>query len=389
MNYDNIKYSGCFFSESKYINNHYEKYGERKYMSVFDTLDCKLSRYFGYYTSNLTSPPIISILIMGIFSFGLAILMMIPVLLVFVSLLFFVVRAGYLFMVNSLALTILLFLSPLFIPLVLFEKTRPWFKSWLVKIMQYTLSPLFLFMSLSMFLTVFDKYYVGEALFMGNREPIRDIYCGKICKVGEGMFFYIGGTTTEVSDQERECATAKGKVIDLIHESPLCLMTRAPDLQIDTGITVLNLILEDFAGLPGLAIQMTNFFLMFSNLIFLLALIFIFEEMTTYVSGITSAMFSYENIGFKGIDAGASGLPALKDVMSAVASAGAKVANFTKAPGMNLVRRGKDAAMGKIKEKLRGGGQKDDGGGGGGQNDSGGGGGGQNDSGGGGGGDGK
>ncbi|MDR1495009.1 MAG: type IV secretion system protein [Rickettsiales bacterium] len=333
MHYDNPKYSGCHFSESKYINNYFSSYGERQYMSVFDTLDCKLSRYFGYYTNNVANPPILAILIMGVFSFGLAILMIIPILLVFVALFFFVIRAAYIFIVNSLTITILLFLSPIFIPLVLFERTKTWFSSWLVRIMQHVMSPLFLFMSLSLFFTVFDKYYVGDAIFKGNREPIRDVYCGKICKVNEGKFFYIGGNEEEISTQEQECALARGKVINLVEESALCLMTRGSENQVDTNISILNLIIRGFTGVPGLAIQVANFFQMFSTIIFLLVLIFIFEQMNAYINGMTSALFSYNNIGFKGIDAGASGLPGLKEVMSTVASAGAKLANATKEPG--------------------------------------------------------
>jgi hypothetical protein len=333
MNYDNPKYSGCYFSDSKYINNHFSSYGDRQYISVFDTMDCKLSRYFGYYTNNLTSPPIIAILIMGVCSLGLAILMMIPVLLIFLSLLFFIIRVSYIFIVNSLTIVILLFLSPIFIPLALFERTKSAFTKWLVGIAQNIMSPLFLFMALSLFFSVFDKYYVGEALFVGTREPIRDVYCGKICKVSESKFFYVGGDKDTVKKQEEECAQVRGNVINLIEDSPLCLMVRAPDLEVDTPISILNMILGGFAGLPGLAIQVANFFQMFSNIIFLLVLIFIFEQMTAYISAMTSALFAYETVGFKGIDNNAEGLPSLKDITTKVASAGAQLANKTKDVG--------------------------------------------------------
>lgn len=103
--YDNPKYSGCFFFDALYINNKYDDYKDRKYLAVFDTFDCKLSRYFGYYSDNIGNPPIISIFIMGIFTAGLSILVMLPFALLFISILFFIIRVAYIFVVNSLTIT--------------------------------------------------------------------------------------------------------------------------------------------------------------------------------------------------------------------------------------------------------------------------------------------
>ena len=46
-------------------------------------------------------------------------------------------------------------------------------------------------MSLSLFILIFDKYFIDDAVFYGTREPIRDVYCGKICKISESNFYYI------------------------------------------------------------------------------------------------------------------------------------------------------------------------------------------------------
>jgi type IV secretory pathway VirB6-like protein len=342
MDYTNLKYSGCYFFKNKHINNNYDAYGDRQYVSVFDTLDCKLSRYFGYYTNNMTNPPILALLIMGVFSFGLAILMILPVFLIFLSLFFFIIRAAYIFIVNSLTITILLFLSPIFIPLVLFEKTKSMFSNWLVRLAQNVMSPLFLFMSLSLFFAIFDKYYIGDAKFKGTREPIRDVYCGELCKISETNFFSIVGDDTEKNIQKQTCNEAKGKVIDLIKESPICMVSRAPDFQTTTSSTLVNFILKEFGGFPGFAIQIANFFLMFSDIIFMLVLIFIFEELNTYISEMTSNLFSYNSVGFKGIDSGVDGLPKLKEVMKTAASGAAKLANATKEPGKAMVNKARN-----------------------------------------------
>lgn len=332
-NYDNPKYSGCFFFDGLYVNNKYDTYGDRKYLAVFDTFDCKVSRYFGYYSNNITNPPIISMFLMGIFSAGLSILTMLPFILLFVSILFFVVRVAYVFIVNSLTITILLFMTPIFIPMILFERTKGFFQSWLKKILQNVMSPLFTFMALSLFFIIFDKYFIADAIFYGENEPIRSVYCDTICKISESNYFHIDPGST---DQKQLCNESKGKVINLKRRAPICAV-QDHGVSNKTGIGLIDFIIEDFPGLPGLpkfsdiADQIEGFFYMFFDLIFLLILIFIFEQFVSYVTAMTGSIFSSDGTNpAKGIDDDASGLPSLQNVNQVVATSGAKMANKSK-----------------------------------------------------------
>ncbi|MDR1499137.1 MAG: type IV secretion system protein, partial [Rickettsiales bacterium] len=196
-NYTNLKYSGCYFLENNHIPNNYETYGPRKYLAVFDTLDCKLSRYFGYYTQSMSNPPIVSLLVAGVISCGILILIILPLVLLFVSLLYFSVRVLFTFIAATMTLSILLFVSPIFIPLYLFERTKQMFDGWIKAIIKNTFIPLFLIMGTFLFFVVFDKIFVGDAVFYGEREPIRDVYCGKICKPKNGGFFFISKNATD------------------------------------------------------------------------------------------------------------------------------------------------------------------------------------------------
>ncbi len=337
-NYDNPKYSGCFFFDSIYINNKYSDYKDRKYIAVFDTFDCKISRYFGYYTNSIGHPPIISIFIMGIFSAGFSILVMMPFILLFISLLFFAVRVAYIFVVNSLTITILLFMAPIFIPMILFERTKGFFSTWLRKLAYNVMSPLFIFMSLSLFFVIFDKYYIADAMFYGQNEPIRSVYCGTICKISETNYFNVD---TSSQTQKESCSESKGTIINLRRKAPICA-TQDPGISNKTGITILDFLIENFPGLPGLAnadgyvgaaYQIESFFTMFFNLIFLLILVFIFEQFISYVISMAGVIFSSDESGNMpggGIDDNASGLPSLQKVNSTVASIGARAANSAK-----------------------------------------------------------
>ncbi|GHU26191.1 hypothetical protein FACS1894152_0280 [Bacilli bacterium] len=354
-----VKYSGCYFSKHTLINNNFDRYGDRQYLAVFDTLDCKISRYFGYYTARIDNPPIVAIFIAGIFTFGLAILMILPFILMFVALLFFAIKASYMFISSSLTITILLFLSPILIPMMLFERTKGFFDKWIKQIIINVMSPLFLFMSLSLFFVVFDKYYVADAIFKGKREPIRDVFCGEICKIGTRVW-YIGGKRADKEKARGTCTASRGEVINLKLKAPICVTQHGSDVQVDTGIGIINFLVKDFAGLPGLRLQMAGFFTMFIDIIFLLILIFIFDQLGEYVN-----KMSEQIVGGKGIDDG-SGLPSLGDVMGAVASVGAYMANLAKDNTKDLPNKAK-----RIKNWVTGGGSGGGGGGGGGGGDKG------------------
>jgi hypothetical protein len=329
ISYDSHKYSGCYFFKNDLIANNYESYGDRKYLSVFDTLDCKLSRYFGFYTENIENPPIISMFILGIFTVGLAIIMVIPFILIFVSLLFFAIRVSYLFIVESLTITILLLLAPIFIPLALFEKTKESFKKWMYKIVQSILSPMFLFMSLGLFFVIFDKYYVGEARFYGTKEPIRNIFCGEICKFEGNNVNYITGNFNSKRNKRKTCTESGGKVVNILYSSPICV-TQASNNTAKTGIGIIDFLLKDFMGIPKLAVQMALLFPLFPELLFILVLIFIFEQFVSYANSMTEVIFSYEGQNYKGIDSKAEGLPSLQDVIGAVVGVMASMANTAK-----------------------------------------------------------
>ncbi len=347
-NYDNPKYGGCFFFDALYINNKYDDYKDRKYLAVFDTFDCKLSRYFGYYSDNIGNPPIISIFIMGIFMAGLSILVMLPFALLFISILFFIIRVAYIFVVNSLTITILLFMTPIFVPMILFDRTKGFFQNWLKKILQNIMSPLFIFMALSLFLTVFDKYFVSNAIFYGENEPIRGVYCDTICRISENNYFHLD---PEKNEQRESCNESKGKIIDLKKNAPICAV-QDPGVSNKTGVGLIDFIIEDFPGLPGLpnfsglTDQIEGFFNMFFDLIFLLILIFIFEQFISYVNAMTGAIFSPDGSGGGAMN-DTSGLPSLQDVTQIVASSGVKLANSSS----NVVKNTSEMVYDKFKKR--------------------------------------
>ena len=283
--YNNPSYPGCYFFQHDEIPNNYDKYGNKSYLAVFDTLDCKISRYFGYSGNDLLlTPPIVSLFIAGFFTLGFAVLTIIPFLLIMIAIFFIAVKIAYQFIYFSLELTLLLFFAPIMIPLFMLKQTKGFFDNWIKNIVSSIFKPMFTIISTMLFLIIFDKYFIGDAKFYGIKEPIRDVYCGKICKINDNDFYYIpeGSDTTEAN---RTCIDeSKGKLIDLSKESLICA-SMFKNKTTNANTNFFDAVISGFAGFPTLVSDSLDFFNMFSNLIFLLIIIFIFNKFISDTSG--------------------------------------------------------------------------------------------------------
>ena len=61
------------------------------------------------------------------------------------------------------AIALLLFISPIFIPMVLFGYTKGFFQSWVKELMSVSMYPVVLFGFISVMLSTFDVFYYGDA----------------------------------------------------------------------------------------------------------------------------------------------------------------------------------------------------------------------------------
>ena len=322
--YTNANYPGCYFFEHDEIPNNYENYGDKSYLAIFDTLDCKLSRYFGYTANDLISaPPIVSLFIAGVFSLGFSILTIIPFIIIATAVTFFFIKIAYQFIFVSLKLTIMLFMAPIMVPLVLLKQTDGIFKRWVENIISTLFEPMFLILSTMLFIIVFDKYFIGDAKFYGTNEPIRDLYCGKICKITDTNFYYIperDNDTDIIADNNGCINEAKGKIIELDKESPICVSLFQNKIG-NSSATLVDMFIDGFVGFPSIIEGSFDSFTMFSNLLFLLIIIFIFNKFIEDASGLVFGGSVDMNINMGG---------AIKKVVSKFANIANSSSNFTK-----------------------------------------------------------
>ncbi len=163
-------------------DNNFEEYPiDRRYVSFFDTLDCKMSKYLDF--SNASNPlGVLFIFILGfIIPFNLGFIFGLIALLFFFFILIFVIKVVYIFAASNAALFALLFLSPIMIPMMLFSKTKDIFEGWIKNLIGFAIQPIILIAFISVAINILDDTMAGPALFVGGNKPDKEIICGFSC----------------------------------------------------------------------------------------------------------------------------------------------------------------------------------------------------------------
>ncbi|MGL9732191.1 MAG: type IV secretion system protein [Wolbachia sp.] len=192
-------------SESKGVCNYnagtdyeYDRAGKRvsySYLAPWDRLDCRILFYLGAPLDGIGgkigtgSVGILAVLlgaapvllaagsIIGIIFAGGQILIAIVAIFMAVMMMMVILWICYVFILSLVALSVIIILSPLFIPMVLFQHTKGYFDGWIRKLITYSLYPVMLFAFLSFMFIACDKIYFKNLNFELDRkyeEKIKD-----------------------------------------------------------------------------------------------------------------------------------------------------------------------------------------------------------------------
>jgi type IV secretion system protein VirB6 len=165
----------CDFSKFQYDQDGIG--GDYNYLKVWDALDCRLTFYLG-----LASPTsegltmvkggggamkigrgILNMLWGLLFSWRLPIIIFLLLFTIF--LLSMVVHLVHLYILAMIAVSILIFFGPIFIPLALFEKTKGFCDQWVKLLVGYSLQPVMVLAIISFMLITFDKILFTDCSF--------------------------------------------------------------------------------------------------------------------------------------------------------------------------------------------------------------------------------
>ena len=147
-----------------------------QYLAPWDRLDCKLLFYLGQQLNGGSATIVLGLfLTAGLFFasmlFNMKLMLCLIAIFAVLMLIFIVIWLVYIFLLSLIALTILILISPLMIPMVLFQATRGFFDGWIRQLIVYTLYPVILFAFLALLFTVFDNLYFEDLKF--DRQEVQ------------------------------------------------------------------------------------------------------------------------------------------------------------------------------------------------------------------------
>ncbi len=156
-------------------------------MQLWDMIDCRLSKYLGVgdNSTDTKTPHLLVIAIASIFTniYGFPIFICAVVFLAF--LIIVTIRIVQAYIIAFVALVILVYMSPLIIPAVLFEKTKGIFDSWFKQIIAFSLQPVILFSFLVFLFAAYDSMMFGGNYKFVPMTDSHDIHENKLCMMSE------------------------------------------------------------------------------------------------------------------------------------------------------------------------------------------------------------
>ncbi len=180
---DPAKQDGCQFPKFNYkdINDinpaNFAYPPGKEYLKIWDVLDCKIVRALGYGPS-VSVPNIAIMLLAGFLTGGAGLIFLVAAFIFAFFLIFLTVRALHIFLISSIMITLLIYVSPITITLSLFEKTKGVFDNWWKQLLGLILQPMILFAYLGVLITIFDSVIIGDVTFSGDgRDAPKEISC--------------------------------------------------------------------------------------------------------------------------------------------------------------------------------------------------------------------
>ncbi|QMV46165.1 conjugal transfer protein TraH [Wolbachia pipientis] len=184
-------------SESKGICNYkaedyeYDRTGKKvsySYLAPWDRLDCRILFYLGAPLEGiggkigtgsvvtlailLGAAPVLLVAgsIIGIIFAGGQVLVAIVCIFMAILMMMVILWLCYVFILSLVALSVIVILSPLFIPMVLFQHTKGYFDGWVKELITYSLYPVILFAFLSFMFIACDKIFYRGLSFEQDKE---------------------------------------------------------------------------------------------------------------------------------------------------------------------------------------------------------------------------
>lgn len=164
---------------------------EYQYLALWDSIDCRLLYYLGIDQNGIENKAIGGVVI-TMFLLGASTMLLLPLAALFafqiifavfcVVFMVFLLSVVFYFVnitvISMIALAILIYMAPIFVPMALFEQSKRYFDSWLKLIISYALQPMIVAAYIALMLTIFDQTMFGNCQFVSSNIQWNDDYTG-------------------------------------------------------------------------------------------------------------------------------------------------------------------------------------------------------------------
>ena len=158
-----------------------------QYLSLWDALDCRILYYLGLDLSRLANaseaagvaalmarlgaPTLLIMIIPGILSFQLVFAVFAIIFAIFIiSITVYFIN---IIVLCTIAIAILVYMAPVFVPMALFPQTKGYFDGWLKLMISYSLQPMVVAAYMAMMLTIFDQTMFGDCYFTNHTITLK------------------------------------------------------------------------------------------------------------------------------------------------------------------------------------------------------------------------
>lgn len=162
----------CDYTQVEY-NSGYQ------YLSMWDAIDCRILYYLGLDLSRLANvtevagvsallallgaPVLFAIIIPAILSFQLVFAVFLVIFAIFMmSIMVYFVN---IIVLCTIAIAILIYMAPIFVPMALFAPTKGYYEGWLKLLISYALQPMVVAAYMALMMTIFDQTIFGDCYF--------------------------------------------------------------------------------------------------------------------------------------------------------------------------------------------------------------------------------
>jgi len=303
-----------------------------EYLMVWDTLDCKIMQYLNY-GPGFTTSTMVLLIIAAFFTGGIGLIIALSVFIMAVCLILATIRAMHIFISSAIAIIIYIFISPLIIPLVLFEKTKSIFDAWFMQLTSFTLSPIVLFAYLAIFISL------SEDIMYGGANSFKDgrIDCSEYCIDKDG---------------NRSAKNLLGNCGNKVTADPFDLSVACilnfNDFSENSGFALFGITLPSIAKLLQPDKAQIRILLVLKSALFLYILAQFMDEIPGIAGRLTGEVIDVKGAGF---------IDVMKKFTSTMRGIQKRGARLVKGAGLAQLNNAKEEAS---KDK----GEKDDGGGG-------------------------